>query len=761
MSAPRTDRTLLLIDLSVGTVLTAALVSLAVRGRTPVSTFYATCLVALYCLFLLGGRQHRRVQAALRASEKRYRKMVETAQEGIWLLDAQLQTTFVNQRITEMVGYSAGEMLGRPLLDFVAHTEHGETKKWLERSSSGSTGQHDFRLRRKDGSDLLVLISIGRMHDDGGNLVGALAMIIDITERKRAGDVLAEERNLLRTLIDNMPDCIFVKDVESRFVLNNLAHLRVLGAATQEEVAGKTDFDVFPEELAVQYHADEQEVVQTGRPLISREEPFIERTTDVSGWLSTTKVPLRDNEGKTVGLVGISRDITEHKRTEEELRRHREHLEERVGERTAELTKANEKLRREIAERERAEEAVARQGELLAAINRVFREALTCETDHEVARTCLNVAEELTDSQFGFIGEVNENGRFDDIALSDPGWDACRIPKTDAARLIKDMEIRGIWGKVIRDEQALIVNDPASHPDSVGTPEGHPPLTCLLGVPLKRGVRTTGVIALANSPSGYSLADQQAVEALAVAFVEALASKRTEQALLQYADELAALNKELEAFSYSVSHDLRAPLRAMDGFSQALLEDHTDQLDAEAKDYLDRIRAASQHMGRLTDDLLNLSRVARGEMEREAVDLSAIAEAIAQGLQQTEPERQVEFVIQKGLAASGDERLLSVGLQHLLENAWKFTGKEARATIEFGATQIEGELAYFVRDGGVGFDMAYSDKLFGAFQRLHSTEEFPGTGIGLATVQRVVHRHGGRVWAEGAVGQGATLYFTL
>ncbi|MGJ5672730.1 MAG: sensor histidine kinase [Nostochopsis sp.] len=226
--------------------------------------------------------------------------------------------------------------------------------------------------------------------------------------------------------------------------------------------------------------------------------------------------------------------------------------------------------------------------------------------------------------------------------------------------------------------------------------------------------------------------------------------------------ELQAVNKELEAFSYSVSHDLRTPLRGIDGFSQALLEDYFDLLDETGQDYLRRIRLATHRMGQLIDDLLNLSRVTRSDMRLELVDLSLLASSICTELQHSQPERQVEFVIQTGLLAEGDRCLLQVMLVNLLNNAWKFTSKHAQAKIEFGASNSESGIpVYFVRDDGAGFDMAYANKLFGPFQRLHGINEFPGNGIGLATVQRIVHRHGGRVWAEGAVEQGAIFYFTL
>jgi light-regulated signal transduction histidine kinase (bacteriophytochrome) len=234
-----------------------------------------------------------------------------------------------------------------------------------------------------------------------------------------------------------------------------------------------------------------------------------------------------------------------------------------------------------------------------------------------------------------------------------------------------------------------------------------------------------------------------------------------EQRVEERTAQLAAANKELEAFSYSVSHDLRAPLRSIDGFSLALIEDYAKRLDNEGKEHLRRIRAATQRMGTLIDDLLNLSRMTRAEIRKEIVNLSALAHSVAQGLREAQPERQVEFRIEDRLEAQADAHLLRVVLENLLGNACKFTSKKTLACVEFGKTQCNGSSAYFVRDNGAGFDPAHTNRLFGAFQRLHGTTEFPGTGIGLATVQRIIRRHGGQIWAEGAVEKGATFYFSL
>jgi hypothetical protein len=225
--------------------------------------------------------------------------------------------------------------------------------------------------------------------------------------------------------------------------------------------------------------------------------------------------------------------------------------------------------------------------------------------------------------------------------------------------------------------------------------------------------------------------------------------------------DLTDLNRELEGFTYSVSHDLRAPLRAIDGFSLALLEDRGDVLDERGRHYLERVRAATQRMGLLIDDLLALSRVSRAELARRKVDLAQVARGVLAELQELEPEREVEVVVPRTLPAAADRNLMTVLLHNLLANAWKFTARTDRARIELRGERLDGEMAYTVRDNGAGFDMRYAEQLFVPFQRLHTVEEFPGIGVGLATVQRIVRRHGGRVWGEGEIGRGAAFHFTL
>lgn len=415
------------------------------------------------------------------------------------------------------------------------------------------------------------------------------------------------------------------------------------------------------------------------------------------------------------------------------------------------------------------DEQVRRQIALLQAIIRVFRESAGCATEEEMAQICLEVAEELTGSRFGFIGELNPQGRFDTTTLSKSGWDACNIPREEAIMLLKNMPNRGINRIGLMDGKSWIVNDLASHPETVQKPSGHPQLTSFLGVPLSYTGGTTGMIALASKESGYTQADCQDMEALSVAFVESLNRRRAERKINELIAELnlhlkviEASNKELEAFSYSVSHDLRAPLRHITGFVELLNKRDLGSLDEKSRHYLQVISSSAQQMGVLIDDLLSFSRMGRAELMKSCVAFGTLVEEIVRSLAEQTQGREIVWDIHPLPEVVGDPAMLRLVMVNLITNALKFTRTRSQARIEIGAAAGDpDETLFYVRDNGVGFDMKYADKLFVLFQRLHSTEEFEGTGVGLANVQRIIRRHGGRVWAEGGVDKGASFWFSL
>lgn len=243
--------------------------------------------------------------------------------------------------------------------------------------------------------------------------------------------------------------------------------------------------------------------------------------------------------------------------------------------------------------------------------------------------------------------------------------------------------------------------------------------------------------------------------------IEVTERKRAEYQLIRKSEELAAINKELEAYSYTISHDLRAPLRSIEGFSNAIIEDYADKLDATGMDYFLRVTSASRRMSQLIDALLTMSRLTQSEIKEKVVNLSDVVNVIAHELKRSQPERAVEFVIAERVSANGDQVMLRIVLENLLNNAWKFTSRHPTGKIEFGATRIDDKDVYFVRDDGAGFNMEFADKLFSPFKRFHTETEFPGLGIGLATIHKIITKHGGKIWAESAPEKGTTFYFTL
>ncbi|MCC6878354.1 MAG: GAF domain-containing protein [Rhodocyclaceae bacterium] len=442
-------------------------------------------------------------------------------------------------------------------------------------------------------------------------------------------------------------------------------------------------------------------------------------------------------------------------------------------------------ITRDISDRKQIEQLILEKNRMLQAVSEAQADFIADADPHPTFDRLLSHLLDVTDSRYGFIGEVfrDKDGSpfLKPHAITDISWDDAsrQLHRSYVSGGFEFRNLKTLFGHVMTSGRPVLSNSPAEDPRRGGLPPGHPPLNAFMGLPLYRGTELVGMLGVANRPGGY---DDTLVEHLqpftvtCAVLIEAYRQSRqrqhAEQMLRQLnleledhvsrrTAELQASIKELENFSYSVSHDLRSPLRGINGFSRLLQEDYGDRLDEQGKEYLRRICAATLRMSELIDGMIDLAQLTREPIQPAEADLSRLARAVAQELQAAEPERKAVFAIAPGVKAHGDERLLRVVLQKLFANAWKFSAQRDVAHIEFGARQADGDLAYFVRDDGVGFDMKYVDKLFGAFQRLHGIKEFAGTGIGLATVQRIVQRHGGRVWAEGETGKGATFYFTL
>jgi PAS domain S-box-containing protein len=436
--------------------------------------------------------QAARLRAEIERSEREYRTVADfTYGWETWTGEGD-KYIYVSPACERITGYTVDEFMENPglFVEIVHPDDRAVVEAHMrEYRSVAETEPIEYRIITKDGQERWIGHVCQPVYDAEGNWQGQRGSNREITAEKRAEESLREREGLLQSIVNNTSSVVFVKDLEGRYLLINSQYERLFHVSRQD-IVGKTDHDVFPQEAAEAFRKADLEVLKANRLL--EVEELVPHDDGMHTYISL-KFPLYDAEGKPYAVCGLATDITE---------------------------------------RVQAEARVLRQSAVLEAINRVFEEALSSESEAEVASACLEMAQELTDSKFGFIGELNPAGRFDTTAISNPGWDSCKVPHSEATVLIQDMELRGIWAGVLRDERPLIVNAPATHPDRVGVPEGHPALTAFMGVPLKREGKTFGMIALANKEGGYDLTDQQNTEALAAAFVQALYRKRAEEALL-------------------------------------------------------------------------------------------------------------------------------------------------------------------------------------------------------------------------------------
>lgn len=626
--------------------------------------------------------QARQTHLALKTSEEKYRRIVETSKEGIWTIDTDNKLTFINPTMSRILDYPLGELIGRPFLDFIHPSEHDSVALNITQLEIGYSIQRNNKLLRKDGSIANVLTSATALTDADNQYVGALAMVTDLTQHEEIQAALKASEERYRHILENVQEGIWTVDNDDLISYANPKIAEILGYEVHEMVGQNV--------LQFVYHTFANDGGEIRRSLKAgktgkRESQLICKDGSLV-WVLASRAPFFDVQGRYIGML---------------------------------TTMVN------IDQRKKAEAALQASEERYRKLFNLSPEPMWVYELHTLQFLMVNDA---AVARYGYSREEFLNMSLHKLYAS---RDLQRLSNSIIKASQKDYyPVAEVWEHIKKDGTVFHVE-----------------------------VLTTA-LEFENNPAYMALATdvteriktQEAVQDLN-AKLEARVTERTER--------LSALNRELEAFSYSVSHDLRAPLRAIDGFSLVILEDYGDELHEDAQNYLHRIRNASKRMGHLIDDLLHLSRLSRQEMVVQPLDLSALVHLICQDLQSSDPARQVDFRIEEGLFVIADERLLRIALENLLGNAWKFTSKQPKAFIQFGSIDQDNGKIYFVRDDGPGFDMAYADKLFGAFQRLHRDTEFEGTGIGLATVQRIISRHNGKIWAESKLNQGTTFFFTV
>jgi PAS domain S-box-containing protein len=683
-----------------------------------------------------------------------------------------------NKNAEKVTGFTPEEIFRRPAMDFLSPETQEIAMKAIQKAMEEGYAQTETGLVTKDGRTIPYIMTTARLESSGKPRFMGIG--IDISARKQAETALRESEEKYRSITENMSDGISELDPQGIIKYISPSIERILGY-NKEELIGSSAFDlVHPEDrdLVISTYMDGVKT-QSERNMEQR----YKRKDGTYIWLRSSGRPLYGSDGKAIGMIVNSNIITERKHVENLMSMQSEVLKILISDRPAQQT---------------VEEIVdlIKQATGLDAVGVRLRSG-----DDYPFVASLGYSEEFLKAENTLTYNYPDGGlcRNDDGTISLE----CTCGMIISGKSDPDNPLLTPGGSFWTNNSLLFLDVPPE-----ADPRLHPRNRCihvgflsLALIPIRAGAEVIGLLHLADrNQNSFTPVTIPFYEGIGISIGVALSRKRakeeiirlnkelgnkvnertsdlhnTQLALLNLVDDLnqsvksTALanrkleetNNELKAFSYSVSHDLRAPLRSIDGFSLALLEDYQEKLDDTGRNYLNKIRAATQHMGLLIEDLLKLSRVTHAEFQIQSIDLSKIAQLISETFQQNNPEKDIKMTIQKGMIINGDFNYMEIALTNLLENALKFTGKQKKPLIEFGMTLTEGKTIFFIRDNGVGFDMAYVDKLFSAFQRLHSADEFPGTGIGLVTVKRIITRHGGQIWAEGEVGKGATFFFTL
>lgn len=727
----------------------------------------------------------------------RQAELFNHAHDGIVSRDLESRVQFWNRGAEKQYGWSAEQMIGADA-DEVLMTEFPESRsKILATLTRTGFWEGEVVRQRRDGKRIIVSMRWAMQHDSSGKAESVLEIGNDISDKK-AGEELSQR---LAAIVESSEDAIFATSLDGVTLTWNAAAERIFGYSAAE-ILGK-QMPGLTEKQQQEQRAMFTQLAQ-GRSVLPLE--TIRKHKDGHAILvSVNASPMKDSSGRVNAVSTICRDVTNLRRSERRLERlynsglvgvfywrsdgaifdANETFLQMVGYTREELVRGElnwlkivplelnneavahrvwssptgvaEPIEKEYIRKDGTRIYVVAGG---AALDELRNEGVTMVIDiserKRIEAAVRESADALIDAQrMASIGSWTWNPGANKQTWTQEiyrifGCDPSLGPADYAT--VRQFYPEEAWTrmeqaitKTLEDGTPFEVECEITNPD--GTKKW---IVCRGERIMKRGEETTLRGTVQDITSRRKAEDE----------VRRL-NATLEQRVLERTAQLDQSNRELSAFSYSVSHDLRAPLRGIDGWSLALLEDCSEMLDDRGKKYLDRVRTETQRMGRLIDDLLQLSRISQAEMRKGIVDLSLLASSIVQQLRERSPERQVECFIEPGMTAAGDSGLMHAALVNLLENSWKFTGKKPSAKIEVGRMMKDGGTVFFVRDDGAGFDMNYATKLFSPFQRVHKASDFPGTGVGLATVQRIIHRHGGQIWAEAQVGSGATFYFTL
>jgi len=745
--------------------------------------------------------ERKTIEESLKTSERRNRLILETTLDGVWINDLSGRFLYVNDAYCNMIGYTRDELTTMSIQDIEAAEKPDQTNSHLEKIVRRGGDVFETRHKRKDGTVIDVEISAKYINIDAGQLI---VFARDITARKAAENALKGSERRFNNAFHSSPVALSISRIsDGTFIDVNQSFLHLFGYKREELIGHKAlELNIYNNP------GDRNEIVrqlQQNDKVVNYEVTAHTKTgNEIKALTSAEKIEF---DGQ-MHIIWTTIDITEREQAEDLLRETSNYLNNLLDYANApiivwdthfRISRFNPAFERLTGYK--SQEVIGLGLDILFPENRKaqslqqIRRTLSGERWDVVEIPILRVDGEIRTVLWNSANVYDTDGKTI-IATIAQGQDITERKLAEEAMKTSEIKYRRLF-EAAKDGILLLDADTGFILDV------NPFLVDMLGLPknefIGKSLWELGYFRdiIASKANFLELQKNQYIRyedlplrtfdgrEMKVEFVSNMYEvdhlkiiqcnvrditkrkqaeaevKNLNEILKHRAAELEVSNKELEAFAYSVSHDLRAPLRSMEGFSQALLEDCFDSLNDQCKDYLRRIQSSAELMAQLIDDLLRLSRITRAEMFLDNVNLSEMVNIITSELKQSQPERKAEFFVTPGLTAQGDDKLLRVVFNNLLENAWKFTGKTDTARIEFSAIEKDGQKAYFIRDNGAGFDMKYVDKLFSPFQRLHSSDEFPGTGIGLASVQRIIHRHGGLVWAEGKIGEGATFYFTL